>query len=147
MTKKLTLDEARAAVLEVASKVLDEPSHKERLAQATEESRASGIDAAVESAAASLMKTYDPNGNHPLPNAARAQLRNILDEALGIRAERGAAVKEARDRADAERAEKPAEIVLLARHEHAPARQWIRVLVRADAARDRYQRALSSPSR
>ena len=38
--------------------------------------------------------------------------------------------------------DKAAEIVLLARHKQAPARQWIRVLARADAARDRYERAL-----
>jgi hypothetical protein len=41
--------------------------------------------------------------------------------------------------------DKAAEIVLLARHKQAPARQWIRVLARADAARDRYQRALGLP--
>jgi hypothetical protein len=35
-----------------------------------------------------------------------------------------------------------ADIVLLARHKHSPARQWIKVLAGADAARARYQRAL-----
>jgi hypothetical protein len=40
-----------------------------------------------------------------------------------------------------------ADIVLLARHKHAPARQWIKVLAGADAARGRYQWAvgLASP--
>jgi hypothetical protein len=41
--------------------------------------------------------------------------------------------------------DKAAEIVLFARHKQAPARQWIKVLARADAARDRYQRALGLP--
>ena len=35
-----------------------------------------------------------------------------------------------------------ADIVLRARYRQAPARQWIKVLARADAARARYQRAL-----
>jgi hypothetical protein len=35
-----------------------------------------------------------------------------------------------------------ADIVLLAHRKDAPARQWIKVLAGADAARDRYQRAL-----
>jgi hypothetical protein len=35
-----------------------------------------------------------------------------------------------------------AEIVLLARRNDASARRWIKVLAGADAARDRYQRAL-----
>jgi hypothetical protein len=35
-----------------------------------------------------------------------------------------------------------ADIVLYARSKDAPARQWIKVLARADAARARYQRAL-----
>lgn len=38
--------------------------------------------------------------------------------------------------------EQAADIVLYARSRHAPARQWIKILARADAARDRYQRAL-----
>jgi hypothetical protein len=38
--------------------------------------------------------------------------------------------------------DRAADIVLLARRKDAPARQWIKVLSRADAARDRYQRAL-----
>jgi hypothetical protein len=40
-----------------------------------------------------------------------------------------------------------ADIVLLARHKDAPARQWIKVLARADAARARYQLALGLASR
>jgi hypothetical protein len=35
-----------------------------------------------------------------------------------------------------------ADIVLHARHNYAPARQWIKVLAGADASRARYQRAL-----
>jgi hypothetical protein len=38
--------------------------------------------------------------------------------------------------------DKAGEIVLLERRKDAPARQWIKVLARAAAARDRYQRAL-----
>jgi hypothetical protein len=38
--------------------------------------------------------------------------------------------------------EQAADIVLLARYGQAPARQWIKVLARADAVRDLYQRAL-----
>jgi hypothetical protein len=106
MTTKLTLDDARAAVREAAQKVLDEPSYKERLALATDESRASGIDEAIEKAAALLVKTYDPEGKHPLPNAARARLRNVLDDMLGIRAEQADHAEQARARMEAERAEK-----------------------------------------
>jgi hypothetical protein len=40
-----------------------------------------------------------------------------------------------------------ADIVLLARSGQAPARQWIKVLAGADAARARYQGALDPPSR
>ena len=99
---KLTLDEALDAVRDVAQRVVDEPAYKERLAAATEESRASGIDEAAEKAAALLMETYDPNGKHPLPNAARARLRNVLDEALGIRAEQAAEHKQNAERTKAE---------------------------------------------
>jgi hypothetical protein len=38
--------------------------------------------------------------------------------------------------------DKAADIVSLALHKHAPARQWIKVLTGAGAARARYQRAL-----
>jgi hypothetical protein len=38
--------------------------------------------------------------------------------------------------------DRAADIVLLARRKDAPARQWIKVLARADAARARYQWAL-----
>src|SRR5450432_2707440 len=38
--------------------------------------------------------------------------------------------------------DKAADIVLHARHNSAPARQWIKVLARADAAGDRYQQAV-----
>jgi hypothetical protein len=41
--------------------------------------------------------------------------------------------------------DKAADIVLLARHKHAPARRWIKVLAGADAARARYQWALGLP--
>jgi hypothetical protein len=40
--------------------------------------------------------------------------------------------------------DKAADIILLARHNDAPARQWIKVLARADAARDRYQQAIEA---
>jgi hypothetical protein len=38
-----------------------------------------------------------------------------------------------------------ADIVLHARHNYAPARQWIKVLAGAAAAHDRYQQALGLP--
>jgi hypothetical protein len=50
--------------------------------------------------------------------------------------------KIALDQRAASRHDNAANIVLLARHKDAPARQWIKVLARADAARARYQGAL-----
>jgi hypothetical protein len=41
--------------------------------------------------------------------------------------------------------DKAAEIVLFARRKHSSARQWIKVLAQADAARARYQWALGLP--
>src|SRR5271156_1757769 len=96
----LTLDEARAAVRDHAPKVLDEAAYKEHLALATEESRASLIAEAIEKAAALLAETYDPAATTPLANAARARLRNVLDDALGICAEQAKRTKQERDRAD-----------------------------------------------
>ena len=103
---RLTLDEARAAVRENAPKVLNETPYKERIALTEEESRASGIEEAIEKAAALMVDDYDPAGVLPLENAARARLRIVLDDALGIRAEHVERIKQERVRRDEGAAEK-----------------------------------------
>ena len=109
---KLTLDEARVAVRDQAQKVFDEDPYKERLALVTDESRASGIKEAIEKAAEAMaafyeqQAMYDPPGSRTLAGAARAHLRNVLDDMLGIRAEHAAGVKQERDRKAEEAAEK-----------------------------------------
>ena len=105
-TSKLRLDEARDAVRENAPKVLNETVYKERIALTEEESRASAIEEAIERAAALLVDDYDPAGVLPLENAARARLRIVLDDMLGIRAEHVERIKRERDRRDEEAAEK-----------------------------------------
>ena len=105
-TSRLRLDEARAAVRENAPKVLNETVYKERIALTEEESRASAIEEAIERAAVLLVDDYDPAGVLPLENAARARLRIVLDDMLGIRAEHVERIKQERVRRDEEAAEK-----------------------------------------
>ena len=100
------MDEARDAVRENAPKVLNETVYKERIALTEEKSRASAIEEAIERAAALLVDDYDPAGVLPLENAARARLRIVLDDMLGIRAEHVERIKRERDRRDEEAAEK-----------------------------------------
>ena len=66
---KLTLDEAR--VRDQAQKVFDEDPYKERLAQVTDESRASGIKEAIEKAAEAMAAFYEQQAMYDPPGVGR----------------------------------------------------------------------------